>query len=68
MTDGDGGENCECSREKSADGLGGVSGLCKLLRNFSIECDRMGAWVRWCSNKADDKYTSAGFQLVLQCG
>ena len=57
-TDGEGGENCGWSREKSADGLGGVSGLCKLLREWPIECDRVGACVRWCNKKADDKSTS----------
>ena len=29
------------AKEKSADGLGGVSGLCKLLREWPIECDRV---------------------------
>ena len=35
------GENCGWSKEKAADGLGGVSGLCKLLREWPIECDRV---------------------------
>ena len=40
-TDGDGGENCGWIIEKSADGLGGVKGLCKLLRGWPTECDRI---------------------------
>lgn len=40
-TDGEGGENCGWTMEKSADGLGGVNGLCKLLRECPIECDRI---------------------------
>ena len=35
------GENCGWSKEKAADGLGGVSGLCKLLREWPIECNRV---------------------------
>lgn len=41
ITDGDGGENCGWIIEKSAEGLGGVKGLCKLLREWPIECDRI---------------------------
>lgn len=41
VTDGDGGEKCGWAIEKSADGLGGVNGLCKLLREWPIECDRI---------------------------